>query len=144
MKMWRVVFDTNVFVSAVLVKNGLPARALQAWQARQFILLLSPAIIAEIQHTLSYERIRRKYALTDQDVADLVTLLAKDGVVISTPLVVTGVIPDDPDDEQILACALSGEAELIVSGDQHLLALTSYAGIPIITVRDFLQRLGLR
>jgi putative PIN family toxin of toxin-antitoxin system len=55
MKMWRVVFDTNVFVSAVLVKNGLPARALQAWQARQFILLLSPAIIAEIQHTLNYE-----------------------------------------------------------------------------------------
>lgn len=66
--MLRVVLDTNVLVSAVLVKAGLPAQALDAWRSRKFLLVTSPALIAETRVTLNYPRIRRKYNLTDEDV----------------------------------------------------------------------------
>lgn len=139
--MWRVVLDTNLFVSSVLVKRGLPAQAMQAWRERKFVLLVSPAIVAEIRHTLNYDRIRRKYRITDEDIADLILLLQKNGLLVDGLAGTSGVILDDPDDERILACAIDGRADFIVSGDRHLLDLESYADIPIITVRDFLARL---
>jgi putative PIN family toxin of toxin-antitoxin system len=66
--MLHVVLDTNQFVSSVLVRQGLPARVLDAWRRREFLLVTSPSIIAEIRSTLNYSRIRRKYPLTDDDV----------------------------------------------------------------------------
>ncbi len=53
------------------------------------------------------------------------------------------VISDDPDDNHILACAATGAADLIVSGDRHLLRLKAYEGIPIVRPVDFLRILGL-
>jgi putative PIN family toxin of toxin-antitoxin system len=137
--MRRVVFDTNLFVSSVLVKNGLPAQALQAWRERKFSLLISPPMIQEIRHTLGYDRIRRKYQVTDQDVDDLVALLEKNGLVVKGEADTAGAIPDDPDDEQILACAVDGRADFIVSGDRHLLDLKQYADMPVLTVREFIE-----
>jgi putative PIN family toxin of toxin-antitoxin system len=140
--MLRVVLDTNQFVSSVLVRHGLPARALDAWKQRQFILIISPAIIAEIRSTLDYPRIRRKYPITDDDVESLVALLTHDAVVVPGTMDVSGVIPDDPTDERVLACAVEGEADLIVSGDRHLLDLGTFQGIPTITARALLERLA--
>jgi len=54
---------------------------------------------------------------------------------------VTGVIPADPTDEIVLACAVEGQADLVVSGDHHLLDLGEYHGIPITTARMFLEQL---
>ena len=48
-------------------------------------------------------------------------------------------VPDDPDDDIIIACAIEAEADMIISGDQHLLSLGSYQGIPIIRAVDFLN-----
>jgi uncharacterized protein len=142
--MWRVVFDTNLLVSSILVKAGLPAQALQAWRDRRFLLAVSPAIIREIRHTLAYDRIRRKYHLTDEDIDSLVLLLEKDALVVDSAAgsIAAGAVPDDPDDEQILACALAAEADFIVSGDRHLLDSDQFANIPIIPVREFLHRLN--
>ncbi len=139
--MLRVVLDTNQFVSSVLVKQGLPAQVLDAWRRREFILITSPFIIAEIRSTLSYPRIRRKYPLTDEDVERLVALLEQDALVVPGEVEVTDAIPADPADDMVLACAVEGQADLIVSGDRHLLALGEYQGIPIVTAREFLGRL---
>jgi predicted nucleic acid-binding protein len=49
------------------------------------------------------------------------------------------VITDDPDDNRVLECAATGQAECIVSGDRHLLRLGAYTGISILTVRQFLE-----
>jgi len=140
--MLRVVLDTNQFVSSVLVRHGLPAQVLGAWRQRQFILIISPAIIAEIRSTLDYPRIRRKYPITDDDVEGLVALLTHDAVVVPGTVDVSGVIPDDPTDERVLACAVEGGADLIVSGDRHLLDLGKFQGIPTITARALLERLA--
>ena len=92
---------------------------------------------------MSYERIRRKYLITDEDVVQLISLLEKDALIVPGRTEVTGVIPNDPDDEHVLVCALEGQADLIASGDHYLLELKEYKGIPIVTVRQFLEKLSL-
>lgn len=139
--MLKVVLDTNVFVSSLLVKAGLPAQVLDAWRERRYLLIVSPAIIAEIRATLAYLRIRRKYAITDGDVEQLVALLERDALLVPGNAQVASVIPKDPADEMVLACALDGQADVTISGDRHLLDLDSYQSIPILTVRHFLERL---
>ena len=58
--MLKVVLDTNVFVSSLLVKTGLPAQVLDTWRERSYLLIISPAIIAEIRATLSYSSRTRR------------------------------------------------------------------------------------
>ncbi len=123
--MKRVVLDTNLFVSGLLVRAGPPAQVLDAWRARRYVLLVSPAIIAEVRRVLRYPRIQQKYGLTDAEIEQLVTLLEQEGLL----------------DEMVLACALDGQADLIVSGDRHLLSLGTYQSIPILTARQFLESL---
>ncbi len=141
--MLRVVLDTNIFVSSLLVKEGLPAQVLDAWRERKFLLATSPSLVSEIQSTLNYPRIRRKYNITNNDVNQLITLLAEDALVVPGDIeAVSGSVPDDPADEAVLACALDAEADQVVSGDRHLLDLAEYRGIRIITVREFLEKLS--
>lgn len=140
--MLKVVLDTNVFVSSLLVRSGSPAQVLDAWRERQYLLVISPAIVAEIRATLSYPRIRRKYAVTDEDVEQLIALLEQDALLVPGDAAVAGSIPQDPVDEMVLACAIDAQADLIVSGDHHLLDLGTYRSIPILTVRRFLERLA--
>jgi uncharacterized protein len=139
--MLRVVLDTNVLVSSVLLREGKPAQAIQAWREQRFLLVTSPALIRELRSTLSYERIRRKYNLTESDVDDVVALLDNDAIIVPGVADVWGAVPNDPDDDHVLACAVDGQADVIVSGDRHLLDLGSYNNIPIITVREFLDLL---
>ena len=140
--MLRVVVDTNVFVSSLLNKLGTPARLIDAWRERKFLLLTSDALIAEILEVLRLPRIREKYRLLPEEIEQLASLLAQDGLMVSGHLDVKGSVVD-PDDEMVLACALEGQADYIVSGDAHLLELGEFAGIPILTVRQFLDRLKM-
>jgi predicted nucleic acid-binding protein len=80
--------------------------------------------------------------VTDQDVKQLRTLLEQDALLVPGDAQVRGAIPEDPADERVLACAVEAGADFIVSGDRHLLNLESYRGIPILTIRAFLERLG--
>ena len=139
--MLKVVLDTNVFVSSLLVRQGLPARVLDAWRERQYVLVISPAIISEIEATLSYPRIRRKYAISDDDLTGLRALLEQDALLVPGDLTAAGAVPGDPSDDKVVACAVEAGADLIVSGDRHLLDLGAYQGIPVLTARAFLERL---
>ena len=140
--MMRVVLDANQFVSSLLVKVGLPAQALDAWRAGAYQLIISPAILEEIEHTLGYTRIQRKYNISAATVARLLHELPNSAIVVGGQADVTGAVPDDPDDEIVLECAVDGNADIIVSGDRHLLDLESYQGITIVSVRTFLMRLS--
>ncbi len=141
--MLRAVLDTNIFVSSLLVAEGQPAQIIDAWRDRRFLLITSPALIAEIRATLEYPRIRRKYRITDQDIDQLITLLANEAIVVpGDSQMAAGAVPDDPADEAVLACAMEAGADLVVSGDRHLLDLGEYRGISILTARLFLERLS--
>lgn len=135
--MLKVALDTNIFVSSLLSKTGTPAQVLNAWRNRQCVLCISDAIIDEIHRTLNYPKIRDKYRLTDADIADLLALLRHDAVNVPGQSDMRGAIPNDPSDEKFLACALDAGADVIVSGDRHLLALGEYRDIPIVNARTF-------
>lgn len=139
--MLKVVLDTNVFVSSLLVRAGQPAQVLDAWRSRQYLLITCPSIVAEIRATLAYPRIRRKYAIADEDLEQLMHLLEQDALLVPGQATMAGSVPQDPADECVLACAIEAQADLIVSGDHHLLDLGVCQGIPIVTVRQFWQRL---
>lgn len=139
--MLRVVLDTNVFVSGLLNKTGLPASILDAWRAGRYLLITSPAIISEITAVLESLWRGRKYLLTREDVAELTRLLEQDALVVPGQADVRGAIAEDPTDEMFLACALDAAADFIVTGDHHLLDLKSYRGIPIVTVQQFADQL---
>lgn len=139
--MLRVVIDTNVMVSGILSRKGAPAELLNAWRERRFLLLSSPTIVAEVRAVLQYPRIHQKYHLSDDDIEQMITLLEHAALLVAGDSDVAGSVPDDPQDEMFLACALDGQADVIVSGDHHLLDLGVFRDITIITTRQFLDRL---
>ena len=140
--MRRVLLDTNVLVSSVLVRHGGPARIIQAWSRRQFLLITSQALMDEVRRTLGYARIRRKYHVTDEMVSALIDVLERDALVVGGMANVAGALPEDPDDEAVLAAAVDGRADVIVSADSHLLKIEMFEGIPIASVQPFVASIA--
>jgi hypothetical protein len=138
----RAVLDTNVFVSSLLNKTGAPARLIDAWRVGEYMLVTSPAIMAEIKAVLELPRVRKKYPLTDHDIGQLLDLIEKDAILVPGGSKVSNVIPQDPSDHIFLSCALEAGADCIVSGDRHLLGLKVFEGIPILKVVQFLELLA--
>jgi uncharacterized protein len=130
--MVRVVADTNVFISALMF-GGLPGTLVDLALLQSFLLVTSPALLDELD-----EKLRLKFGLSPND-ADLVRAQLQSSAVVVKPTVILEVIKDDADDNRVLECAAAGEANYIVSGDRHLLQLRSYEGIPILTVRQFMD-----
>jgi len=137
----KVVLDTNIFVSSLLTKTGRPAIVIDAWRAGRYLLVTSRSIISEIKRVLDSPGIREKYSLGRNEIEKLILMLKSDAIVVPGLSPVAGAIPEDPTDEMFLAAALDATADLIVSGDRHLLQLREYRGIPISTVRQFLELL---
>jgi putative PIN family toxin of toxin-antitoxin system len=138
----RIVVDTNLFVSSLLNRHGAPAQVIDAWRNRQYLLVVSEPIITEIRRVISSSSIQEKYAILDPDIEELLFLINHEALVVPGLAAVMDAIPDDPQDEMFLACAVDGQADMIVSGDRHLLVLQEYRGIPILTARQFLDQLA--
>jgi hypothetical protein len=138
--MLKVVLDTNIFVSSLLVKVGLPAQILNAWRERKLILAVSSSIIAEIHAILSYTHIRRKYEVSKEEIDELITLLEQDSLLVHSNTKIIDTIAKDPSDDKVLVCAMEAKVDFIVSGDRHLLDLGIYQGIPILTARQFIEQ----
>ena len=139
--MLRVVLDTNILVSGILSRKGAPAQALDAWRERRYLLVTSPSLIAEIRLVLHYPRIRDRYALTDEDIDQIIALLEHEALLVSGETKLNGAIPSDPQDEIVLACAIEGQVDMIVSGDHHLLGLGTYDTIQILTAGQFIEKI---
>ena len=137
--MLRVVIDTNILVSALLSKRGAPSRVLDAWQERTFLVVTSDAAILEVERVLNKLKSTGKYTILSEDIEAVLNLLRKDALLVPGQAETHGAIPQDPDDEKFLSIALDGEAEIIVSGDKHLLVLGKYQNISIQTARQFLD-----
>jgi putative PIN family toxin of toxin-antitoxin system len=136
--MMRVVLDANVLVSAILSPRGALAQILDAWRAEQFNLVISDAILAEIGQVFRYPKIARRHRWYDEQLQTFLDNLAALAILTPGELPLT-VITDDPPDNRYLECAVEGNAAYIVSGDQLLLRLGSYQGIPIVTPRAFVE-----
>jgi putative PIN family toxin of toxin-antitoxin system len=130
--MSRVVLDTNVYISALMF-GGLPGSLLDLAFLRSFTLVVSAALLDELD-----EKLREKFGVSHADAALLRARLESVAHVVE-PQEILNVITEDPDDNRVLECAVSGNVDLIVSGDRHLLKLGEYQGIAIVTVRQFME-----
>ncbi|UCC86525.1 MAG: putative toxin-antitoxin system toxin component, PIN family [Anaerolineales bacterium] len=134
----RVVIDTNVWVSGLLWQ-GMPWSLLCLAEAGKVELCVAPAMLVELAEVLSYERLRPRLEQLQLTPAELVAyainLASVFDVSEGAPIVA-----DDPDDDVFLRCASVAGADYVVSGDRHLLNFSEYAGIRILTDREFLAR----
>jgi uncharacterized protein len=128
----RIVMDTNVVVSAVLLPGSMPRRAFDEVLQRG-TLLISLATVAELNDVLRRPRFD-PYIHADERLRFLATLV-RDADLVE----VTEVVTDcrDPKDNKFLALALDGKATHVVSGDTDLLVLNPFRGIPILTAQGF-------
>ena len=128
----RVVFDTNVFVSAVIVPGSQSDEAFLRAQRRVVELYSSVPILTEAARVL-----RSKFHQPEKDIAAALKLISRAATIVRPVRTIT--ILDDQPDNRILECAATAEANVIVTGDQHLLKLRTFEGIAIVRVAEFLR-----
>ena len=132
----RVVLDTNILIAALIAGGGPPDRLYRAWLRGEFELVTSVAQIAEIEEVLVRPRLRQ-YVDADEAALIVENIGARALILEDLPIVD---LSTDPKDNPILAAAIAGEANLIVSGDKkHVLALKEVEGIPVVTAREALE-----
>ena len=134
--MLRIVLDTNILVSAIIAK-GKPRDLLRLAIHRRYLLIKSRETIEEFVEVLQ----RPKFKITRNEVVKAKNVLVKTGKTIKLTSK-RRVIKEDPDDDIFINTALDGNADYIVSGDPHLLGLSKYKGIEIVTVNDMLKKCG--
>lgn len=112
----RVVVDTNVWVSGLIIPDSAPGQVLRAMRDRRFELVASWHVAQELADVLRRPRLRR-YEIEEQDIEDVFRLLAP-----ALPTADLDVPIRDPDDAPVVAAALAGAADVIVTGDEDFLA----------------------
>lgn len=136
----RVVLDTNILISSFFY-GGLPRQVYNAALQKQYRVLYSDALTAELRRVLAYEKFRDRLARTSQTIDDLVEAFSIVGERVNAATVPENVVRDRKD-SAIIACAVGGRADYIVTGDLDVLTLEHYEGVHIVTPADFLDILG--
>ena len=129
----RIFLDTNVLASAVATR-GLCADVLREVLARHD-LIISDALLKELKRVL-----QKKFSVPSQLISGFITMLQQD-TIFAAPIDFPGIQIKDKDDIIILAAALSGKAELFITGDKELLDLGKVGNLTIISPRAFWNRL---
>lgn len=137
--MIRAVFDTNLLVSYLLTHRPPIATLIDHHLAQDdFVLVTAPELLAELERVLVYPKLQRYY--TDDERTRFVALVMALSEVVDLPETIPRV-SRDPDDDQVIACAVVGEADVIISGDDDLLNLEQVGNMPILTAAQFLELL---
>jgi putative PIN family toxin of toxin-antitoxin system len=135
----RVVIDTNIWVSGLLWR-GLPWRLLRLAETGVVEICMAIPMLDELAEVLQYERLQQRLRQIESDSDELVAFALHWATFFHIPAAEPDTPPlvaADPDDDIFLRCAAVANAEYVISGDHHLLALGRYADIPIVKIRDF-------
>lgn len=132
----RAVLDTNVYLSAFYHPNGIPAKIFEAGILKIYERIVSPAIIEE------YARIsRKKFGAVEEEIEQDKKMITH-GAVVVKPDFIPSAVSHDENDNNIIACAITGKADVVVSGDRDLLRLKEFEEIAIVRPVDFLRIIG--
>jgi uncharacterized protein len=130
--MKRVVLDTNIVISSVL--GGALVLVLEKWGEKKFTVVVTTDVVSEYFEVLN----RPKFNLK-QETIDKITRYIYQFSEFVVPEEQIRFIEDDPKDDKFLEAAIAGSVDIIVSGDNHLLALKEFRSIPILSGREFLD-----
>jgi uncharacterized protein len=131
----RAVLDPNILIAALLSPSGAPAQIVRHWLGGEFELVVSETLLGELDRALAYPKLRRR--IPPEDAAEFVSVLRLGAVLAPDPEWGTH-SSTDPGDDYLLALA-EHERAVLVSGDQHLLALADE--LPIEAAGGFLAHL---
>ena len=131
--MKRATPDSNILVSAI-VFGGKPGELLDMALRGEIKLVVSPEIAAETCGVL-----REKFKFSDEMVLNAWERILDTCTMLKERPPEVRAVPDDVDDDRVVACAIAAGVETIISGDRHLLKLGMHEGIRIMRVADFLR-----
>ena len=131
--MIKAVFDTNIFVSSIFWEKGNPHRAVEFELEKKVRVFTSVEILQELERVL-----RRDFEEPDEMIQRQIGLIVEYSDIVAVNRKVDAV-KSDPEDNKILACAVSCDADYIVSGDRHLLELKEYESVKIVTAKQFVD-----
>jgi uncharacterized protein len=127
----KAVFDTNVLLAAFLTE-GVCAKLLTRARKWQFNLITCPFILHEFERILT-----KKFSATKQERENALALVNEASHDSVHPTEIPSRVCGDKDDDNVLACALEGAADYLVTGDKDLLHLKVFKGIRVIAPREF-------
>lgn len=138
----RVVIDTNLLISAALVAKSPPDKLIRSWLKKEFILLISLEQLEEIKDVSQRKKLKARPLFTKR-----ITELTEDIEYVAETLKPLSkkdlpIHGRDEDDDFMLAAALGGDVDYLITGDEDLLVLNgnpSLGKLKIITVKDFLK-----
>lgn len=139
--MKRIVCDTNILVSGLLWK-GAPRRILTGIEQGKFSLFTSRELLDELDRVLCYRRLVAILGKAGVPRQDVLRWAVRHATIVMVKPFGRVVVTTDPCDARVLACAVSASADVIVSGDKHLLSLGKHDGIPIMRAAVFLGNGG--
>jgi putative PIN family toxin of toxin-antitoxin system len=140
-----VVIDTNLFISAIIIKgNTNPHKLLTAWRNHTIQLMMSEVLITEIENVLKREKIYKKYSISQEEITTFIAELRfSTNIVIPLKIAALPICSRDEKDDKLLACALIENCDYLITGDEDLLILNGkkeIGGLKIIKAAEFLQR----
>ena len=138
----KLVVDVNVLVSGSLWR-GNPSRLVDALLDGSATLCTSASVLAEFEEVIQREKFQDRLKQRGRNAGEIISRFRAAALVVEGPAIPVPSTLRDPDDIHVLACAAGGRADAIVIGDNDLLSMETFEGIPILTVRQALDRLGI-
>lgn len=138
----RIVFDTNIYASALMKPASIPGKLLKKIiEDFSFEIVISELIREEIFRVLFYPKIRKFIIGSDEDIKHWIQGIGIIAHMATSTVHNEVIIHEDPDDDKFILAALEGKVKFIVSGDKHLLKLKKYQNIQILTPQEFFSRI---
>jgi putative PIN family toxin of toxin-antitoxin system len=139
----RVVIDTNLVISGIISANSAPSKLFTSWTQDNFHWILTEETFNEIKEVLSREKIKTKYHIDETETQSFLDNLAISVKFIApVPKDALPIHCRDPKDDIILACAIAGSCDYLITGDEDLLVLNGkkeLGKLQIIKAAEFLQ-----
>jgi len=133
----RAVLDTNVVVSA-LIWGGTPFALFEAATAGDLLLYTSPALLEELRDVLTRSHLASRLESRRTSIEQALALYATLATTVE-PATILRIVANDSDDDEVIAAAIEAKADIIVSGDRHLLALGQHMGIRLMKPAEALR-----
>ena len=135
--MLKVVFDTNVIVSAVLYEKSLPALLLSLGLEDKVRFFVSPALLNEYEAVLK----RPRFKLGEKQITELMGEINRKALIV-IPAKRLKILKADEPDNRILECAIKGKADFIITGNKRHFPFEEFKGIKIVTPREFINSIS--
>ena len=138
----KLVVDINVLVSGSLWR-GNPSRLVDALLDGSATLCASASVLAEFEEVIQRAKFRARLEQKGRSAQEIISRFRAAAQVVEGPSIPVPSTLRDPDDIHVLACAMGACADAIVTGDNDLLAMETFEGISILSVRQALDKLGI-